>query len=145
MTELAGAGDLLQQLFAPWLRELNLTVERCGRDGATLRMPFDERLTRIGGTVCGQALMALADTAMVFAISGAAGGFRPMTTVSQSTNFMRAITGADVLAEGRVLRLGRTMAFGEVRLHAAGDAVPAVHVTSAYALLPEARTGPAPS
>ena len=130
------AQRLFGELFAPWVQDLRLTVEEVGDGAATLRMPFDQRLTRIGGTVCGQALMALADTAMVFVISGAFGAFKPMTTVNQSTQFMRAIANADVLAEGRILRLGRTMAFGEVRLRAEGDPAPAVHVSSAYAILP---------
>lgn len=130
------AERMLEELFAPWLRELDIRIEHVGDGTATLRMPFHPRLTRIGGTVCGQALMSLADTAMVFVIAGAFGEFRQMTTVNQSTQFMRAISNADVLAEGRILRLGRTMAFGEVRLRADGDEAPAVHVSSAYAILP---------
>ena len=133
---LPDARALLDSLFAPWVRDLHLIVEEVGAGSASLRMPFDDRLTRIGGTVCGQALMSLADTTMVFVVSSAIGEFRPMTTVNQSTQFMRAISNADVIAEGRILRLGRTMAFGEVRLRAEGDDAPAVHVSSAYALIP---------
>lgn len=129
--------EMLRTLFAPWVQDLNLVVEAMGREGARLRLPFDARLTRIGGTISGQALMALADTAMVFAVSGASGGFRPMTTVSQTTQFMRAIAEADVVAEARILRLGRTMAFGDVLLSAAGEAKPAVQVSSVYAILAE--------
>ena len=60
--------------------------------GALLRMPFSERLCRNGGIVCGQALMAFADTAMVIANLAANRGYRPMTTVDQTTHFMRAVT-----------------------------------------------------
>ena len=62
-------------------------------------MAFSERLCRHGGVVCGQALMALADTAMVIAILAANRGYRPMTTVDQTTHFMRAVASADVLAD----------------------------------------------
>lgn len=134
--ELADAERLLVELFAPWVQDLRLSVESIEHGRAVLRMPFDARLARIGGTVCGQALMALADTCMVFTVASGFGAFRPMTTVNQSTQFMRAIAGADVLAEGLLLRLGRTMAFGEVRLRAADDERPAVHVSSTYAILP---------
>jgi len=137
------ANAMLDELFAPWVRDLRLTVESVELGAATLRMPFDPRLARVGGTVCGQALMALADTAMVFVISSALGGFKPMTTVNQSTNFMRAIAGKDVIAEGRILRLGRTMAFGEVFLRAEGDDGPSAHVASAYALVGASPTAPA--
>ena len=49
-----------------------------------------------GGVVCGQALMALADTSMVLAIVSANRGYRPMTTVDQTTHFMRAVSSSDV-------------------------------------------------
>ena len=84
--------------------------------GAILRMPFSERLCRNGGIVCGQALMAFADTAMVIANLAANRGYRPMTTVDQTTHFMRAVSASDVLADARVVRLGRTMSFGRVTL-----------------------------
>ena len=75
-------------------RDLGLSVEQieCAppanaaadwQPGATLRMAFSERLCRHGGIVCGQALMALADTSMVLAILAANRGYRPMTTVSK--------------------------------------------------------------
>ncbi|SOD96860.1 PaaI family thioesterase [Caenispirillum bisanense] len=129
--------EMQHSLFAPWVQDLALVVESVEADRAVVRLPFSDRLTRIGGTVCGQALMALADTAMVFLVSGAFGEFRPMTTVSQTTNFMKALSGRDVIAEARLLRLGRTMAFGDVFLRADGDEAPAVHVASTYAILPQ--------
>ncbi|MFA7431236.1 MAG: PaaI family thioesterase [Rhodospirillaceae bacterium] len=124
------------ELFAPWVQDLDFTVESVDAEGAVLRMPFSDRLTRVGGTLCGQALMALADTSVVFALSGAFGEFRPMTTVTQSTSFMRAISNAAVTAKARLLRVGKTMAFAEITLYAEGDDRPAVHVTSTYAILP---------
>ena len=79
--------------------------------------------------------MSLADTAMVFAISAASGGYRPMTTVDQTVHFLRPIARTDALAEARVLRLGRGMAFGQVAIAAEGDARPAAAAQMAYALL----------
>jgi len=92
-------------------------------------------LDRHGGIVCGQALMALADTSMVIAILAANRGYRPMTTVDQTTHFMRAITASDVLAEARVVRTGRTMSFGRVTLSSAADNKPVAMVSSAFAML----------
>jgi uncharacterized protein (TIGR00369 family) len=103
--------------------------------GATLRMAFSERLCRHGGIVCGQALMALADTSMVIAIQAANGGRRPLTTVDQTTHFMRPVTSSDVLADARVIRLGRTMSFGRVTLLSATDNRPVAMVSSAFAML----------
>jgi uncharacterized protein (TIGR00369 family) len=134
------ANRILQENFAGWVLDLRPVVEGFDGDGARLRIPFSDRLVRVGGTICGQALMSFADTAMVIAISAASGGFRPMTTVGQAISFMRPIAAADVVAEARVLRLGKTIAFGEVNLRAADRPDLAAHVTTTYAIL-----GPVPA
>lgn len=137
--DLAAARQLLADVFAPWVQDLNLAVEavgaKDGEAGAVLRMAFSDRLCREGGVISGQALMALADTAMVFAVSSAGGAYRPMTTVDQTTHFLKPVSKSDVLADARIVRLGRTMAFGRVTLLAASDSKPVAMVSSAYALL----------
>ena len=140
------ARRVLATVFAPWVQDLNLSVEDFAFDppdgavdwqpGAILRLPFSERLCRNGGVVSGQALMAFADTAMVIANLAANRGYRPMTTVDQTTHFMRAVSASDVLADARVVRLGRTMSFGRVTLLAATDNKPVAMVSSAFAMLP---------
>ena len=75
---IAEATRVLGEVFAPWVQDLNLSIEAFDfaappdgsadwQPGAILRMPFSERLCRNGGIVSGQALMAFADTAMVIA------------------------------------------------------------------------------
>lgn len=139
------ARRILGEVFAPWILDLNLSIEGLDvtpppgaaadwQPGAILRLPFSERLCRNGGVVCGQALMAFADTAMVIANLAANRGYRPMTTVDQTTHFMRAATG-DVLADARVVRLGRTMSFGRVTLMDATDKKPMAMVSGAFAML----------
>jgi uncharacterized protein (TIGR00369 family) len=135
----AAAEQMLTSVFAPWVQELNLSVESFETNGAILRMKFSEKLCRDNGVVCGQALMSLADTAMVFAVSAAAGAYRPMTTVDQTMHFLRPVSNVDVLAAAQVVRLGRTMAFGSVTLTAAGDERPVAMAQLAYALLAESR------
>jgi uncharacterized protein (TIGR00369 family) len=79
--------------------------------------------------------MALADTAMVIAMVAANRGYRPMTTVDQTTHFMRAVASSDVRADARVVRLGRTMSFGRVTLLSATDNKQVAMVSSAFAML----------
>jgi uncharacterized protein (TIGR00369 family) len=140
------ARRVLGDVFADWVKDLNLSIEGIDCDppadgandwqpGAILRMPFSERLCRNGGMVCGQALMAFADTAMVIANLAANRGYRPMTTVDQTTHFMRAVMSSDVLADARVIRRGRTMSFGRVTLLSATDKKPVAMVSSAFAML----------
>jgi uncharacterized protein (TIGR00369 family) len=135
----AAAEQMLAGVFAPWVQELDLSVESLETSGAVLRMKFSEKLCRDNGVVCGQALMSLADTAMVFAVSSASGAYRPMTTVDQTMHFLRPVANADVLAAAQVVRLGRTMAFGSVTLMAEGDERPAAMAQLAYALLSESK------
>jgi uncharacterized protein (TIGR00369 family) len=142
---IAEARRVLGEVFAPWVMDLNLAIERFDvappadaadwQPGAILRLPFSERLCRNGGTVSGQALMAFADTAMVIANLAANRGYRAMTTVDQTTHFMRAVSASDVLADARVVRLGRTMSFGRVTLLSATDNKPVAMVSSAFAML----------
>jgi uncharacterized protein (TIGR00369 family) len=130
------AAALLRDKFAPWVQALGLEIDMIDRDSVTLRMKFGKHLTRVGGTVCGQSLMALADTAIVLAISSALDGFRDMATVDQTTSFLRPIANADVVAKARVLKLGRSLVFGEVAIYAAGSDKLAANVTTTYALAP---------
>lgn len=135
----AAADTLLKTVFAAWVQDLDLSVESISPERATLRMRFSERLCRDNGVVCGQALMSLADTAMVFAISAAAGEYVPMTTVDQTVHFMRPVLKADALAEARVVRIGKTMAYGSVSIRTDKDDKPAAMAQTAYALLRESK------
>ena len=143
---IAEARRVLGDVFAPWVQDLGLTVDSIEtsppagasadwQPRAVLRMAFSDRLCRDGGIVCGQALMALADTSMVIAILAANRGYRPMTTVDQTTHFLKAVKSSDVLADARVVRLGRTMSFGRVTLLSAADNKPVAMVSSAFAML----------
>ena len=78
---------------------------------------------------------AAAATAMVIALSGSFGRFKPVTTVSQNVTFMRPIAEQDVLVDARVIRLGKTLAFGEITLRGAKDARVAAQATTTYAIL----------
>jgi len=127
-------GDaILADNFAPWVKDLGLTVEEMGADFATLRLPWSDRLAREGGAMSGQAMMAAADTATVIAISSARGGFCPMTTVQLSTTFQRPVLGKDVLVTARLTKLGRTLAFADITLTSEGAVV--AHATTVYALM----------
>jgi uncharacterized protein (TIGR00369 family) len=125
---------LLDSILAPWVRELALAPERTGEDTVTLRLPYSEALRHAGGVVCGQVFMAAADTAMVVAISHVLGGFKPMTTVSLNTSFMRPVKTGDVLVTAKVLRRGRNLVFGEIELRDAEGEL-AAHATTTYTLL----------
>jgi uncharacterized protein (TIGR00369 family) len=139
------AARLLADVLAPWVQELGLVIEKLEynrpagapddwQPGAVLRLPFAARNCRDGNVVCGPALMALADSAMLFACTAAWNGYRPVTPLDQTTHFLRP-ANFDVLADARVVRIGRTATFGRVLLSSATDRRQVGMVSTAYAML----------
>jgi uncharacterized protein (TIGR00369 family) len=129
---LAGA---LPEYFAPWVQALGLRVEAFDAESVTLRLPQNAQLSRVGGMLCGQAMMAAADTAMVLTLMNLFGAFRPCTTVQMNTSFLKPLAGQDALVQARVLRSGKTLAFGEIDIRGAEDGKSACRATTTYALL----------
>jgi uncharacterized protein (TIGR00369 family) len=142
---LQAAGRLMTEVFAPWVQDLALLVESVEsarptgaaadwQPGAIVRLPFSKKACCDGAVVCSQALMTLADTAMVIACSAAWNGYRPMSTIDQTTHFLRPVN-FDVVADARVVRIGRNTSFGRVMLLNAADKRPVGMVASAYSML----------
>ncbi len=141
---LLAAGRLMAQVFPSWVQDLALLVESVEsarpssasadwQPGAIVRLPFSKKICNDGDTVCSQALMALADTAMVIACSAAWNGYRPMNTIDQTTHFLRPVSN-DVIADARVVRIGRNTSFGRVMLLGAHDKRPVGMVATAYSM-----------
>jgi len=124
----------LPAYFAPWVQALGLQVETFDADSVTLRLPQHEQLSRVGGMVCGQAMMAAADTAMVLALIRHFGEFRPCTTVQMNTSFLKPLA-QDALVQARVLRAGKSLAFGEIDIRSVADGKSVCRATTTYALL----------
>ena len=125
----------LADLFAPWVQALSLRVDSFGPSEATLRLPQSDQLSRVGGMLCGQAMMAAADTAMVLALISHFGTFRPCSTVQLSSTFLKPLTGQDALITARVLRAGKSLAFGEIDLRGADDGKSVFRASTTYALM----------
>jgi uncharacterized protein (TIGR00369 family) len=135
MMDLETLQAALPEYFAPWVQELGLKVDGFDADSVTLRLPQSERLSRVGGMLCGQAMMAAADTAMVLALINHFGEFRPCTTVQMSTSFLKPLSNQDALVHARVIRAGKSIAFGEIDLRGAADGKSVCRASVTYALL----------
>jgi len=129
------ANAILAENFAPWVLASGLKVESVLGDGARLRIPFSTDLCRIGGILCGQALISGADSAMVIALAAASGAFKPCTTVDVSMTYMRPISQVDALLEAKLMRLGKMLAFLSCEVSEAGSGKRAAFATGTYALL----------
>jgi uncharacterized protein (TIGR00369 family) len=130
----------LQAAFAPvaadYVKRLDLRVTAVRPGEIDVAMPVGSELVHGGGVVCGQAIMAAVDTAMVMAMIADLGEFRPMTTVQLQTSFLRPVPRetAEVLLTARVLRRGKSLAFGEISVRTP-DGKLAAQATTTYALL----------
>ena len=126
----------LDHVFADWVRELEMRVIEARAGEVVLLLPVTPRHVHAGGVLCGQTMMAAADTAMVLAVMTQLGGFKPMTTVQLQTSFLRPVAGSSGSARvvARVLRMGKSLVFGEVQVLDAGGEL-AAHATTTYALL----------
>ena len=126
----------LRDVFAQWVRELELRLIDASPGEVRLALPVHPRHVHAGNVMSGQTLMAAADTAMVLAVTSKLGEFKPMTTVQLQTTFLRPVApnAGDAIVVARVLRLGKTLAFGEIEI-TTGDGALAAHATTTYALL----------
>ena len=131
----AALQSALAERLHPGGKQLGLRVECVGERSVVLRLPVTPALARQGGMLCGQAMMAAADTAMVLALMRHFGQFRPCTTVQLNTSFLKPLSGQDALVEARVLRAGKSLAFGEIDLRGARDGQSVCRASTTYALL----------
>jgi uncharacterized protein (TIGR00369 family) len=131
----AEATAILEENFAEWVRDLGLEVEATGDDHVRLRVAFSPKLCRVGGIVCGQALISAADTAMVLALASALGGLKPLTTVDLTINYMRPIKDEDTRVTATIKRLGKTLAFCTADIAGKQSEKLAAFATGTYAIL----------
>ena len=132
--------DGLQKIFdriaAGYVRQLGLRIDKVEADGVLLALPVSAELVHGGGVLCGQAIMAAADTALLLAMIARLGEFKPMTTVQLQTSFLRPVPkdAGEVTVVAKVLRLGKTLSYGDVEFRTANGQL-AAHATSTYALI----------
>ena len=113
------------------------TIEAVGDMGATVRHPVGRQELRPGGTVSGPVLMTVADVALYVAVLGEIGIVPLAVTTSLSINFMRKPPGdRDIIGVCKLMKLGRSLAVGEVSLYSEGRDEVVAHVVGTYAIPP---------
>jgi uncharacterized protein (TIGR00369 family) len=118
----------------PFAEAMGVEAVEIEHGRARFRLPYRADFLRPGGTIGGPMLMGLADVAMYAVVLSAIGRQELAVTSSLTMNFLRKPGPASVIAEGRLLRLGRRLAFGEVELFTEGDPEMVAHATITYAL-----------
>jgi uncharacterized protein (TIGR00369 family) len=111
-------------------------IEALRPDSVRVRMPVSEANLRPGGTVSGPSMFALADVSVYLAILARIGPRALAVTTNCSIDFMRRPGPADMIAETRLLKLGRSLAVGDALLFSDGMAEPVARAGLTYALPP---------
>lgn len=112
-------------------------VERVKHGHVTVRCRYDESQLRPGGTISGPTMMTLADTALYMVILAAIGPVALAVTTNLNVNFLKKPAQKDLIAECRLLKLGKRLAVGEVEIYSEGDDDMVAHVTGTYSIPPE--------
>lgn len=120
----------------PWAEEVGMRTESIGKGEASLRLPFNNKTLRPGGTISGPTMMALCDVCMYAAIMSAIGREDMAVTCNFNINFMQLPAQADMIAEGSILKLGKRLAVMEVTVHSDGHDDPVAHATATFSLPP---------
>ena len=127
--------DFLEAEF-PQLRG-EFALERLTPEGAVLRLRVSQKHLRPGGTVSGPAIFGLADMAFYLALLARIGPVALAVTTSAAIDFLRKPeASADLLAEARLLKLGRTLAVGDVMICSEGQHEPVARASLTYAIPP---------
>jgi uncharacterized protein (TIGR00369 family) len=113
------------------------TIEDLGEMRIRTRLNVGERHLRPGGTVSGPSIFALADVSVYMAVLAMIGPQGLAVTTNCSIDFMRKpVAGADLIAECRLLKLGRVLAVGEVLIFSDGGDAPVARASMTYSIPP---------
>jgi uncharacterized protein (TIGR00369 family) len=112
----------------------NYQIEEVWYGGCRLRYPFTQNSLRPGGTLSGTTMMSLGDFAMYVAVLSAIGWVPLAVTTNLNINFLKKPAARDLLAEARLIKLGKRLAVGEIGIRADGEDDLVAHVTSTYSI-----------
>jgi acyl-coenzyme A thioesterase PaaI-like protein len=101
-----------------------------------LRLIYSPHHLRPGGTISGPSMFTLADVALYAMILAQIGPVPLAVTTSMTINFLRKPEARDLIAECRLMKLGKRLVFGTVMLRPDGIVAPVAHATGTYSVPP---------
>jgi uncharacterized protein (TIGR00369 family) len=120
----------------PFAAEVGLLAESIEDGTARVRLPFRDDMVRPGGTIAGPSMMGLVDATMFAALLGRIGAVKMAVTTNLNINFLRRPPRADLIADGRVIKVGKRLGVMEVTVYTEGDDDPVAHATGTYSIPP---------
>jgi uncharacterized protein (TIGR00369 family) len=122
----------------PVAASLSPKIDKLKAGQAIVRMPYKPDFVRPGGTISGPTMMALADFTMYVVVLSLIGRVELAVTTNLNINFLRKPAPKDLIADGRILKLGKRLAVMEVAIYSKGEREPVAHVTGTYSIPPVA-------
>ncbi len=120
----------------PYVGQLGVSVDAWEAGHVRLRLPYSDLIRRPGGTICGPALMGLADITLYGVVMSLLGRADLAVTTDLTFHFLSKPDPADVLAEGKILKLGRRLAVGEVSMTSEDNSRLVCQAVGSYAIPP---------
>jgi uncharacterized protein (TIGR00369 family) len=111
-------------------------IEEAWHGGCRVRRTFNPRSLRPGGTISGPTMMGLTDFAMYVAILASIGPVPLAVTTNLNINFLRKPSQRDLIAEVKLIKLGKRLAVGDVAIYSDGEEDMVAHATSTYSIPP---------
>lgn len=124
----------LQEVFPQADIGETFVVEHIGADGARIRLRYDHRHLRPGGTISGPTMFSLADVGLYVAVLARIGRVALAVTTNLNINFLKKPPAADLIGEARLLKIGKRLAVGEVSIHSANEEDLVAHAVGTYSI-----------
>ncbi|MEX0339416.1 MAG: PaaI family thioesterase [Arenibacterium sp.] len=126
----------LEEVFPQMRGEYH--IDFLGDKAATMRLRTAEHHLRPGGTVSGPSMFSLADICVYVMVLGMIGPKALAVTTNCAIDFMRKpVAGVDLIGEGKLLKLGKLLAVGEVHLRSEGSSDLVARASVTYAIPPD--------
>jgi uncharacterized protein (TIGR00369 family) len=112
----------------------DIRIEHLDDTTIRVRQRTSDRNLRPGGTIAGPTLMAMVDCGFYLLLLGRLGKVALAVTTNLNINFMRKPEPADLIGEGRLLKLGKSLAVGDFTIWSEGEKEPVAHATVTYSI-----------
>jgi uncharacterized protein (TIGR00369 family) len=114
--------------------EGGFVIEEVRHSGCRVRQTYRANSLRPGGTISGATMMALADFAMYVAVLASIGWVPLAVTTNLNINFLRKPDPCDLVAEVKLVKLGKRLAVGSIDIRSDGGSDLVAHATSTYSI-----------
>ena len=118
----------------PWAKDNDMILETISNGEAKMRLPYHDRSTRPGGSISGPHMMMLADACMYAVVLSMIGKVKLAVTTNFNINFLRKPTESDLIAEGKIIKIGKRLAIMEVSILTSGENKLVAHATGTYSI-----------